>query len=55
MKNKYFLIAIAAAGMLSLNSCGDFLDRDPDSILTQEIVYSDPGLVKSVLANFYRP
>ena len=53
MKNKYFLIAIAAAGMLSLNSCGDFLDRDPDSILTQEIVYSDPGLVKSVLANFY--
>ncbi|MCZ2563928.1 RagB/SusD family nutrient uptake outer membrane protein [Bacteroides fragilis] len=52
MKKRYILVAFAA-GILSLSSCSDFLDTKPDSILTQDEVYSDPNLVKSVLANFY--
>lgn len=39
--------------MLSLSGCNGFLDRDPDTLLTQDQTYGDPVLVKSVLANFY--
>lgn len=34
-------------------SCSDFLDREPDSIFTEEEVYSDENMIKSVLANYY--
>lgn len=52
MKRKYILVA-CTAGMLALSSCSGFLDTKPDTILTQDVVYGDPNLVKSVLANFY--
>lgn len=52
MKRKYILVA-CTAGMLALSSCSGFLDTKPDNILTQDVVYGDPNLVKSVLANFY--
>lgn len=46
-------MALAAAGVLSLSSCNGFLDTKPNDIMTQDQVYADPALVKSVLANFY--
>ncbi len=54
MKKKnyiYILFYLAFAG--SLNSCSGFLDREPNNILTEDQVYSDPTMVTSVLANFY--
>lgn len=52
MKKRYICAAIAAS-MLSLSSCSGFLDTKPDTLLTQDQVFGDPVLVKSVLANFY--
>ena len=52
MKKRYYLAA-ALAIILSMGSCSDFLDQTPDRILTEDQVYSDPNLIKSVLANFY--
>lgn len=54
MKNKYIIIYLIAFGLsFSTISCNGFLDQDPDTILTNDQVYSDPNLIKSVLANFY--
>ncbi|PWG82254.1 RagB/SusD family nutrient uptake outer membrane protein [Pararcticibacter amylolyticus] len=52
MKGRYFIIA-AMALCLSGSGCRDFLDQEPDKILTNDQVYGDPNLIKSVLANFY--
>lgn len=52
MKAKYIsLVAIALS--LSLGSCSDFLDQEPDKILTDEQVFNDAVMIKSVLANYY--
>lgn len=42
-----------AAAMFAFSSCEGFLDRKPDTLLTQDQTFGDPVLVKSVLANFY--
>lgn len=52
MKRKYIYSAVIAL-MLAGSSCSDFLDRDPDSIVSDELVFSDESMVKSVLANYY--
>lgn len=39
--------------MLSTTACSDFLDRDPDKILTNDQVFKDAVMIKSVLANYY--
>ncbi|MCK9414909.1 MAG: hypothetical protein M0Q53_21625, partial [Prolixibacteraceae bacterium] len=52
MKKRYFLAA-AAAILMSMNSCSGFLDQDPDKILTDNQVFSDATMIKSVLANYY--
>ena len=53
MKKRYLFAASLAAAMLTLNSCSDFLNTKPDTILTQDQTYGDPTLIKSVIANFY--
>ena len=52
MKKHYILTAVAALA-LSFGSCSDFLERDPDQILTEDQVFSDANMIKSVLANYY--
>ncbi|MDU1889896.1 MAG: RagB/SusD family nutrient uptake outer membrane protein [Dysgonomonas sp.] len=39
--------------LLSVSSCSDFLDQEPDGVLSDESVFNDPKLIKSELANFY--
>lgn len=50
IKNIFSVLLIT---LLSLGSCADFLDRDPDKILSDDQVFSDAVMIKSVLANFY--
>lgn len=52
MKKRYILAA-AAAIMMSMNSCSGFLDQNPDKILTEDQVFSDATMIRSVLANYY--
>lgn len=54
MKKKY-IFSIMAACVLSVTttSCGSFLDQEPDKILTDEQIFNDPVMIKSVLANYY--
>ena len=54
MKLKYILtIAAAAAFLVPMSSCSDFLDQEPDKILTDEQIFGDAVMIKSVLANYY--
>lgn len=52
MKKKYFYIILIALAC-SITGCSGFLDQEPDKILTDEQVFSDAVMIKSVLANFY--
>lgn len=52
MNKRYLLTALAVCALLT-TSCKDFLDRDPDKILTDDQVFSDPVMIRSVLANYY--
>lgn len=50
-KLKYiFIVAVGAV----LMGCNDFLNTTSESILTDEIVFSDEATMKAVLANIYR-
>lgn len=51
--NKYWIISILFVWSLFGSSCDDFLERNPDQILTDDQVFSDAKMVKSILANFY--
>ena len=50
---KNYLILILIISSFSIIGCSDFLDRDPDRIMTDEEIFEDPVMIKSVLANFY--
>lgn len=52
MKKRYFLTA-AIAFVLSLTGCNGFLDQEPDKIMTDDQIFNDPVMIKSVLANYY--
>lgn len=52
MKRIYNISAILIL-ILGCYSCSDFLERDPDSIFTDEQIYSDENMIKSVLSNYY--
>ncbi|MCD8177820.1 MAG: RagB/SusD family nutrient uptake outer membrane protein [Tannerellaceae bacterium] len=52
MKKNYILLIITAL-TISFSSCSDFLDQDPDNIMSSDKIFNDPALIKSVLANFY--
>ena len=49
MKRLYYIILLSTM----LYGCKGFLDREPDKILTDEQIFGDEVMVKSVLANFY--
>ena len=54
MKLKYILTIAAVTSLtLSLNSCKDFLEQEPDDVLTNEQIFNDAVMIKSVLANYY--
>lgn len=53
IRNIKYLLA-GALFALTFASCGDsWFEKDPQNILTDEQVWSDPALVKSQLANIY--
>src|SRR5690606_36938348 len=38
---------------LTITSCNDFLEQEPDQILTGDQVFGDEVVIQSVLANYY--
>lgn len=50
IKNIFIVLAIA---LFSFSSCSDFLEREPDTILSDDQVFGDAIMIKSVLSNFY--
>ncbi|HBL32688.1 MAG TPA: RagB/SusD family nutrient uptake outer membrane protein [Porphyromonadaceae bacterium] len=53
MKMKNILTGLFIIIFSALVSCSDFLDRDPDTILTDDQIFGDEVMIKSVLSNFY--
>ena len=39
--------------LFAFTSCSDFLEREPDTILSDDQVFGDEVMIKSVLSNFY--
>jgi hypothetical protein len=52
MKLKNIFIAFALV-LFALTSCSEFLEREPDTILSNDQVFGDEVMIKSVLSNFY--
>ena len=50
---KIFATALTLAGLLWGGCSESFLDQESDTIFTESEVFSDPGMIKSVLAGFY--
>lgn len=50
---KTYKYAILAISLLILSGCKGFLDQDPDRIMSDDEIFSDPVLIESVIANFY--
>lgn len=52
---KYLFIKISIITTLLFASCNnnDWLDRDPENIITDEQLWNDPKMITSLLANFY--
>lgn len=51
---KLFKYILALSMFVMVNSsCSDFLDQQPDNILTNEDVFKDWNMIQSVLANYY--
>ena len=48
---KCLLASVAAVATLS--GCNGFLDQHPDSIYTDDQVFGDQNMIKSVLSNMY--
>lgn len=53
MKKKYVIMSMLAACLLSTTACSDFLDQQPDRILTDDQIFNDKVMIQSVLANYY--
>jgi len=52
---KYLFIKISIISLLFLTSCNPdgWLERDPQNIITDDQLWNDPVMVKSLLANYY--
>src|SRR5690606_11934075 len=48
-----FKVLAMAGGLACFSSCSDFLERQPDQILTEDQIFGDAVMIKSVLANYY--
>lgn len=53
MKSKYIFITLLFCYLFSMTACKDFLDQEPDRIMTEDQIFGDAVMIKSVLANFY--
>ena len=53
MKIKNIFVMLSVAFFFLISGCSDFLEREPDKILSDDQVFSDAVMIKSVLANFY--
>lgn len=49
--NKILIILLLS--VFTFSGCSDFLEREPDTILSDDQVFGDAVMIKSVLANFY--
>ncbi len=47
---KIHKVAAFAVVALSLASCNDFLDQQPDTIFNNDQIFSDEQMIKSVVA-----
>lgn len=47
------IIIIFSVALFAWSGCADFLEREPDTILSDDQVFGDAVMIKSVLANFY--
>ncbi|OFX68419.1 MAG: hypothetical protein A2071_08725, partial [Bacteroidetes bacterium GWC1_47_7] len=47
------IIIILSVALFTWSGCADFLEREPDTILSDDQVFGDAVMIKSVLANFY--
>ena len=52
MKKIHYIMALAAI-FFTLPSCSDFLERDADKIFTEDQIFADEVMVKSVLSSMY--
>lgn len=52
MKKRNILAAMAAL-VLSITSCDGFLDREPEQIFTDDVIFSDEEMMMSVLSDMY--
>ena len=50
MKKNYIIAALAAC-MMSMTAFDDFLDQEPERIMTDDQIFSDAVMIKTVLAN----
>lgn len=50
---KSLLLKICACTVIGLSGCSDFLNQSPDQILTDDQIFGDVNMIKSVLANYY--
>src|SRR5690606_38958267 len=48
-----FKVLVLAGGITCFNSCSDFLERQPDTIMTDDQIFGDAVMIRSVLANYY--
>src|SRR5690606_34589783 len=56
MKNlnkSIFKVLVLAGGLTCFSSCSDFLEREPDTIMTDDQIFGDEVMIRSVLANYY--
>ena len=49
--NKIKYIFASALAALAMTGCSGFLDQNPDNIYTNDQIYGDKNMIKSVLAN----
>ncbi|MGK6349840.1 RagB/SusD family nutrient uptake outer membrane protein [Parapedobacter sp. DT-150] len=48
-----FKVLVLAGGITCISSCSDFLERQPDTIMTDDQIFGDEVMIRSVLANYY--
>lgn len=53
MKHLYIIITVLAASLLISCDHDGWLERDPKDTITDEQLWNDPSLIKSLLANYY--
>ena len=55
MKNKVYILSLVLAVLTSLAGCDNdaWLERTPKNSVTDDQVWDNPTMIKSLLSNFY--